>query len=493
MKLLTNKVAQVTKKVSLRTLLIVPFLIQISVAVGLTGWLSLRNGEKAVNDIADQLRNEVKNRIQEHLTVYLETAKKINRINAAAVIRGQLNIEGHLNERYLWQQGQVFNSVSAIYLGSPQAGEILEIERSGDQSLWRLIIANETTGSLMYFYSTDSEGNRANLLKVDTRKYDARIRPWYNNAVTAGKNVWNEIYIGFSSKKLLLTNSQPAYDLNGNLIAVCAVNLYVEDISKFLRQIEAVRSGKIYIVDRSGLLVANSTLEQPFIFNSNREPERIKALNSSDALIRSATQYLTEHFGNFSQIKEAQQLEFTVDGKRQFLEVFPFQDEQGLDWLTVIVVPESAFMERINANTSATILLCLAALAVATVLGILSSRWIIQPILVLSKASEVISQGELTPQAADKTYDCDRLKVVAQRGDELGQLGRVFQQMAEQVKAREQTLTHQVKQLRIEIDQVKRARQVNEITQSDYFQELEAQITIQRLSEDNNPNGKAKS
>lgn len=46
-------------------------------------------------------------------------------------------------------------------------------------------------------------------------------------------------------------------------------------------------------------------------------------------------------------------------------------------------------------------------------------------------------------------------------------------QNAEQVMERERRLRAQIEQLRIEIDQVKRRRQVAEITDTEYFQELQ--------------------
>jgi nitrate/nitrite-specific signal transduction histidine kinase len=70
-------------------------------------------------------------------------------------------------------------------------------------------------------------------------------------------------------------------------------------------------------------------------------------------------------------------------------------------------------------------------------------------------------------------FTAEKLTDVAKRADELGQLARVFQRMAHEVAAREQHLTHQIQVLRIEIDQTKRARQVSEITETDYFQELQ--------------------
>ncbi|HEY4689430.1 MAG TPA: cyclic nucleotide-binding domain-containing protein [Anaerolineae bacterium] len=69
-------------------------------------------------------------------------------------------------------------------------------------------------------------------------------------------------------------------------------------------------------------------------------------------------------------------------------------------------------------------------------------------------------------------YEPDSLNEVAQRTDELGQLARVFQRAIHEVYAREQRLKQQVAELRIEIDQVHQARQVAEITETEYFQQL---------------------
>ena len=83
--------------------------------------------------------------------------------------------------------------------------------------------------------------------------------------------------------------------------------------------------------------------------------------------------------------------------------------------------------------------------------------------------------GRVTAAAAAiraNTFKSESLDEVARRSDELGQLALVFQEMARQVYAREQQLQRQVQQLRIEIDHARKAREVADITESDYFQQL---------------------
>jgi DNA-binding response OmpR family regulator len=89
----------------------------------------------------------------------------------------------------------------------------------------------------------------------------------------------------------------------------------------------------------------------------------------------------------------------------------------------------------------------------------------------VTAAAAAIEAGDFAPKT---------LASVAARPDELGQLARVFQEMTREIQAREQRLKEQVQQLRVEVDQARRVRQVAEITQTDYFQNLKQQARALR-------------
>ena len=91
----------------------------------------------------------------------------------------------------------------------------------------------------------------------------------------------------------------------------------------------------------------------------------------------------------------------------------------------------------------------------------------------------------------DDTFDPASLADVTRRRDELGKLARVFQRMALEVYAREQRLRREVQQLRIEIDEARKATQVAEITETEYFQGLrhKAQSLRARFARGEGPAG----
>jgi DNA-binding response OmpR family regulator len=78
-------------------------------------------------------------------------------------------------------------------------------------------------------------------------------------------------------------------------------------------------------------------------------------------------------------------------------------------------------------------------------------------------------------------FAAETLSDVSKRPDELGQLARVFERMAREVAAREEQLKQQIQVLSIEIDQAKKTRQVSEITDTEYFQQLRRKAKELRL------------
>ena len=72
----------------------------------------------------------------------------------------------------------------------------------------------------------------------------------------------------------------------------------------------------------------------------------------------------------------------------------------------------------------------------------------------------------------DGTFDAGSLGDVQGRSDALGILARRFGTMAAEVRAREERLRAQVRELRIEIDHARQQKRVAEITETDFFRDL---------------------
>ncbi len=406
------------RSLSLRILLIIPFVIQIFGAVGLVGYLSFRNGQKSVENLAGKLMLEVGNRISERLKTYLATPHIVNQLNQDALDLGNLNLENlQTMEQHFWRQSQIFELVSYIQFGSVQ-GEFVGLAVNDDGTFRYQV--TEFTGALQT-YAINKQGNRGEFLETSPN-FDSRLRPWYIVPQQADRPAWTDIYPWVNPPTLAITLGQPYYDRTGTFRGILATDLTLAQISDFLNSLKIGETGQTFILEPSGLLVATSVQELPFTLGEET-PKRLLANDSQNLLTRATVGYLNDYFGNLTKVEAQKTLSFKVKGKRYFLQVNPVQDEHGLNWLGVIVIPESDFMAQINANTRISILLCLSALALATISGIYTSRWITQPIAKLIEASQAIAEGNLA-----QTIDIRGVK-------ELGALTYSFNQMAKQLQA----------------------------------------------------------
>lgn len=423
-------------KVPLRTVLVVPFVLQILGAVGLVGYLSFRNGQQAVNELASQLRSEMSARIEGELEGYLDSPHEFNRLNGATFAQGQLDTANGSNAAQFLRQLKVSNLAYAAYCGDNQ-GRLLGSVRhvTEEQSTLALVASNADSDYNFSLYQIGVNGDRGSLLEQLT-PYDARQRPWYQAAVRAEGQIWSEIYLDFAIGLPTITASEPVYGPRGQLLGVCATDIVLlQDIRQFLASLSIGDSGIAFVMDRSGAVLSSST-EEPLTQGKGEEMTLLQATDSSDRLIQSTANYLQQRFGSFESIQTPQQLDFKLTdeglnltgGERQFLEVLPFRDSRGLDWLIVVAVPESDFMGQIYASTRNTVLLCIVALAIATGVGILTARWVIRPLLELNNAAKDIAKGKF-----DRTVEI-------QRSDEVGELANSFNAMAGQLQESFNTL-----------------------------------------------------
>ena len=93
----------------------------------------------------------------------------------------------------------------------------------------------------------------------------------------------------------------------------------------------------------------------------------------------------------------------------------------------------------------------------------------------LTDAAQFMERDELS------AGDIDKLKTTP-GDDEISQLCRVFGQMAQETRQRQENMRRQIRQLHIQIDEKKTANQVASIMDTDYFQQLEQKIDTLRLN-----------
>ncbi|MEO0537244.1 MAG: PAS domain-containing protein [Cyanobacteria bacterium P01_A01_bin.123] len=373
--------------VPLRLLLIAPFVVQVVIAVAATGWLAHRNGQRAVQDLATQLLGETSDRIKQELNTYTDVPPRITQANADALALQQLDPNNlRAWSEHFYRQSQYHDTLTFIYFGDEQ-GRYVELEKQyGDR--YKIAFRADDTSDTVHYRLTQ-QGKPGEFLRI--RPYAPRQRPWYQAAIASGKPVWTEIYeFTVVYPTLGLSFVQPYYDTMGNLQGVVGADFTLQDISGYLDTLSIGKTGKAFIIERDGDLIASSFSESAVGIGNQQK----NVLSIHQSLIRETANDIKTTFGSFAAIDQVHQLHFEHNRDHRLVQITPYADPYGLDWLLVVVIPESDFTAQIETNNRNTLLLCLLSLGTAVGLGILTAHWVSHPLSRLGQASQAIAQRE---------------------------------------------------------------------------------------------------
>lgn len=374
---------------SLRWLLIVPFVVQIVGAVGLVGYLSYRVSQKSVAAAINHLMSETQEHVIEYLDSYLDIAQKVNQSNRDLISSGVIDVN-NFNElgKLFGQQVTNYNFAYMTYgnlqkqfIGSGYVDGHLEIAEVKQPQLGTITI-----------YQPDAQGNRLSSPRVEKQE-NPNNEDWYIKALEAKQPVWSSIYNWNGvPEELSISATAPVYDSSHKLLGILGIDLSLAKISQFLRQITVGKSGQVFILERSGLLVASSTTQKPNKI-INGKAHRIKLADIQDPFFQAVNKIVNQKLERLHRTKQTLNTRIDIQEQDLFVQITPYRNRIGIDWLVIIAIPKSDYMADIEANNRRIIILCGVILMVSIVIGILIANRITQPIQQLSQASQLIAEG----------------------------------------------------------------------------------------------------
>ena len=232
-----------------------------------------------------------------------------------------------------------------------------------------------------------------------------------------------------------LTIATPLFDRDGQRVGVVAAVLNLERIDRIvLEETGLGETGETYVVGTDHRFV-HARLSQA-------QSGSVSSTGIDRALARSDGRGLYANYGN-----------------DKVIGVYRWLDEIGAALVAEQTQEEAFAPARRLAFTIGGI-----GLAVVALLGLgiyVASRRVARPILAIAETASAVAAGDFSREAPVMT------------NDEVGVLARVFNDMTAKLHERERRLKEQVQQLRIEIDEVRAAKKVAEITDTDYFRDLQ--------------------
>ena len=422
-------------RVPLRLLLIAPFVLQTVAVIALVGYFSYRSGQSAVENLVGQLMEQTSHQISDRLDTSLQLPQQAIAVNRQAFQAGYLDLNNFRQlQSYLWQQINLSPSLGPTYFVSEQGGQIGYLRLLSQESVEefaKLTGKKLAIGTLILLEAIPAKPTQRKLYLVDSQgkakeliyaaAIDGRTTPWYLAAKTAARQIWSPVYAYTMTPTLGINAVVPVYS-DGEFQGVFTSSVPLSGLSNFLSRLNASSTGQTFILERSGDLVATSTMETPSIRRSKQKNIRLPATQSQDARTRAIATHLQKRWGDPNPIQTHQLLKVAIEGNQFFAQVSPYRDAYGLDWLVVTAIPESDFMAKIHDNVHNTLLLCGLALLITITAGSLTAQWIAQPIWQLNLAAKQLSRGNFAPLT------------VSPRVGEVRELTHSFAEMAQQLQ-----------------------------------------------------------
>ncbi len=381
-------------RLSIRTIIITMFLVQVLVVAFTTAYISFKINAKSAATLVDNTIYELNSKIQNQISSYFETPAALNEMNDKLIHENLINVE---NQADLLKQFSIeiksHSSVNSISFAN-KSGGLANAGIDKEKKKYYVIYTDKFRSGTFYKFALN-EKNEKSALVTSIPFFDARTRPWYVKAQSNTGIVWSDVYLIATGNDLGINASKSVRDKDNNFLGVVCVDLFLSDISKFLGKLDLGIGGQAFIIDRTGLLIASSNNDKLFNIDSkNQIKARIKATESESDLIKTASTILKNKYSDFNSITRDIDLTISVNGESYLVHVNPFDVISSHQWLIVTVMPEITFMSQVYANNRITIYLIFAALFLSIILAFLLARMISSPIQKLDKKIRAISQGE---------------------------------------------------------------------------------------------------
>jgi C4-dicarboxylate-specific signal transduction histidine kinase len=293
------------------------------------------------------------------------------------------------------------------------------------------------------------------------------FREYFQQAIS-GRPYISGILVGQTTKRPGLHLSTPIRANSGEILGVAVVKIRAEKISAIVNSLQIDDRGHAFLVDQHGVIISHSDSSVLYRSLAPLPPQILQQVVADKryGLTQIESLDIPELATAMVGAKETGHGSYTSEGDRMS-QMVGFAPLEIQSWVLGVTKPEDQFVAPLNRLIWQNTRSVLAVGAIATLLALLLARSISRPICLLTRSARALEQGEFEPQT---------LAEVSRSPDDMGQLVRVFTNMAGEVQAREQKLKQQVKALHIEIDEAKKNRQVAELTGTEYFQELEQKV-----------------
>ncbi len=359
--------------------------------------ISYWQGEAAADELAQQNLVQVHDQIDGHVRNLLSQPRRVVQLNTALLDRGQLSpTDAHTWRETLVEQARAFDMLSAISWGGVD-GQATWIARYGGKvDNVYYAIKDQPASKTMTEHRVLADGRIDPEPAGDPFPFVLAGRLWYDTPVKAGKATWCKPYPwvggGEEGKETFgISFGRPYYDDGGQLLGVVDADLSLQDLSRYLKQLQIAEHGRAFIIDREGRLIASST----HAVLADAQGDRLKAVDSQAPHIRRAAAWINGEGGGLDMQTAPRHFTISVNDEAELAMVSPLSLDTGIDWLIVTSVPQTDFTAPLIAGQQRALLFAAIAVIVIIALGLWLGRRMVEPVLNVVAHARRVGAGDL--------------------------------------------------------------------------------------------------
>lgn len=414
------QIRTLTDRLSLRSLLTLPYVALVLALVLLMAGLSWQAGRSTVGSLSGQLLVEAVGRIgvslERHIggaDAVLETAFPTG-LPAPDDLGRELDT---LRSRF-WLATSVHRDPNNYVYYGDRHGRFLGLWRFSEQEAELRMRAGGAGPRTLYRLSGIAGNLHAPV--TEDKVFEPRERPWYQLALTnPAALAWTPVYVDFRTLDLVVTRTLRVGNDVGEPEGVAATDLPLTQVSALLQRVSLTENAVAMVVEADGQLIGVSRGAHMRTVAAGQR-ERLNAAQSPDSLVAAAFDAVRRRAAASGEaLGTAPRTDSFSDaeGRGVQLGYARVDPALGLDWLIIVAVPRADFLAGVRRSVMQAGVL--AGLGVILALGL---GWVVLGVVTrelrqLAEAARRVGDGMLDEPPESR------------RADELGQLARSFADM----------------------------------------------------------------